>query len=68
MSEDNHKAEKQTGSAEAGLVYFFSILTGFAGIAGAVFAVVSHEIIGGGIFLLASAFIFGLLANAIYRN
>lgn len=68
MNEDNHKAEKQTGSAEAGLVYFLSILTGFAGVVGAGVAVVSKEFIGGGIFLLASAFIFGLLANAIFRN
>ncbi|WP_339731533.1 hypothetical protein [uncultured Gimesia sp.] len=68
MSEDDHKAEKQRGSAEAGLVYVCSILTGFAGIFGAGVSVGSNSFTGGGLFLLASAFAFGLLANAMFRN
>ena len=68
MSEDVHKAEKQRGSAEAGLVYFCSVLTGIAGLIGAVVAIGANQFIGGGIFLVASALMFGLLANAFYRQ
>ncbi|MCA9014278.1 MAG: hypothetical protein KDA77_02995, partial [Planctomycetaceae bacterium] len=68
MNEDDHKAEKQKGTAEAGLVYFGSILTGFTGIFGACYVLSSKDYSGGGIYLLASAFAFGLLANAIFRQ
>ncbi|QDT44735.1 hypothetical protein Pan241w_48510 [Gimesia alba] len=68
MSEDDHKAEKQRGSAEAGLVYFCSILTGVGAVIGACIAVSSNEYIAGGIFMLAASMMFGLLANAMFRN
>lgn len=68
MSNEDHKVEKQRGSAEAGLVYFGAVLTGYAGIAASVTAFFNMELEGGGIYLLASALVFGLLANAMFRN
>ena len=68
MNEDDYKAEKQRGSAEAGLVYVCSILTGVGAVIGACIAVTSKEFIAGGIFMLAASMMFGLLANAIYRH
>lgn len=68
MDTEEHKAEKQRGSAEAGLVYFGGVLTGFIGIIGSVMAFINAEAVGGSVYLLASAVVFGLLANAMYRH
>ncbi|HAH47252.1 hypothetical protein [Gimesia sp.] len=68
MDTEEHKAEKQRGSAEAGLVYFGAILTGFIGIIASATAFFNAEIEGRSLYLLASAVVFGLLANAMYRN
>ncbi|QDV52865.1 hypothetical protein [Gimesia fumaroli] len=68
MNEVDQKAEKKRGTAEAGLVYFGSILTGVIGIYGACYVLSSKDYSGGGMYLLASAFAFGLLANALFRH
>ncbi|WP_278471340.1 hypothetical protein [Gimesia maris] len=68
MDSEEHKTAKQRGSAEAGLVYFGGILTGFLGMIGSAVAFFNSEIEGGSLYLLASAVVFGLLANAMYRH
>ncbi|QDT29489.1 hypothetical protein [Gimesia panareensis] len=68
MENSNQETEiQQKATATAGLVYFGAISTGFLGIVAAIMAM-SDEISSGGMYLLASAFAFGLLANALYRN
>lgn len=68
MENTNQESEiQQKATATAGLVYFGSMITGFLGIILAIVAM-SDEFSSGGIYLLASAFAFGLLANALYRN
>ncbi|KAA0134168.1 hypothetical protein FYZ48_21495 [Gimesia chilikensis] len=68
MENSNQETEiGQKAVATAGLVYFGSITTGFLGIVGAVIAIANNQS-AGGLHLLASAFAFGLLANALYRH
>ncbi|MCR9230538.1 MULTISPECIES: hypothetical protein [Gimesia] len=68
METTNQETElRQKATATAGMVYFGSIVTGFLGIVGALIAM-TENLGAGGIYLLASAFAFGLLANALYRN
>ena len=68
MDTEEHKTAKQRGSAEAGVVYFGAIMTGFLGMIGYAVAFFNSEIEGGSLYLLASAVVFGLLANAMYRH
>lgn len=68
MENTNQDSEVQKKAIEtAGLVYFGAISTGFLGILAALMAM-ADDLGGGGLYLLASAFAFGLLANALYRN
>lgn len=68
MEETEQNSEsQQKATTTAGLVYFGSAITGIIGIFGALMGM-SGDLDSGGLYLLAAAFAFGLLANAVYRN
>ncbi len=66
--EPGRLSDARSGLGVAGLCVSGALLTGAAGLVGALMGTLSGNLVGGGIFLLASAIAFGALANAIYRS
>ena len=68
MEDNDRDSAVRSGTAAAGLGVIGALLTGFVGIVGSLLATLKAEFIGGGIYLLAAALAFGLLANAVFRR
>ena len=63
MPVDKSRAEQVTGIA-----VIASLITGLAGLIGALFAFFNFNWIGVGVCLIAAALAFGLVANAVLRS
>ena len=68
MEDSDRDAKQRRGSIAAGLSVGGALLTGAGGIFASFVAILNAEFIGGGVYLLAAAFAFGLLANAVFRH
>ena len=68
MNETDRDSTIRRGHTAAGLSATGTLVTGAAGLVGALAAVLAGDFIGGGFFLGAAALAFGLLANAVYRQ
>ncbi|MBT8396561.1 MAG: hypothetical protein HKO65_20340 [Gemmatimonadetes bacterium] len=61
-------AENKGSGTLIALAMVGSVVVGFAGLLGAVFAFLNVDAVGFGVSLVASALSFGLLANALLRS